>query len=250
MAETTWSAIDFTVPAGPIDCACVIHGNAYNWEYVERLYNMLNRHITPGIRLHVYTEADRPVPPTMIKHELVDWKIGGPKKSWWYKVQVFNAEYHQGPLLYFDLDTVITDNIDWIWQSSLQHFWTVRDFKYLWNPTSYTINSSIMWFNTMKFNNVYQKFIEQDINCVLKKYRGDQDYLVDIIPHNQRKFLDIARVKSWRWQALDGGFNFRNRTYQNPGTGTKITNETSVLIFHGKPKPDSLKDPVILHHWQ
>ena len=51
---------------GPIDCACVIHGTAYSWDYVERLHSMLSRHITPGIRLHVYTEADRPVPEPVV----------------------------------------------------------------------------------------------------------------------------------------------------------------------------------------
>ena len=250
MVDTTWSAIDFTVPAGPIDCACVIHGNAYSWEYVERLHNMMNRHITPGIRLHVYTEADRPVPSTMIKHELVDWKIAGPRKSWWYKLELFNSKHHQGPLLYFDLDTVITQNIDWIWQSSLQHFWSLRDFKYLWCPTNYSINSSIMWFNTMKFDDIYKKFCEENLKHVMISYRGDQDYLTKIIPPDQRKFLATERVQSWRWQALDGGFNFRNRTYQSPGSGTQLSSKSSVLIFHGKPKPDNIKDPVIFEHWQ
>ena len=250
MANTTWSAIDFTVPAGPIDCACVIHGNAYNWEYAERLYNMLNRHITPGIRLHVYTEADRSVPSPMIKHELPNWKIVGPKQAWWYKLELFNSAHHQGPLLYFDLDTVITQNIDWIWQSSLQHFWSLRDFKYLWRPTNYTINSSVMWFNTIKFDNVYSKFCKENLKNVMTKYRGDQDYLNDAILPTDRKFLATERVQSWRWQALDGGFNFSTRRHLNPGTGTQINSDTSVLIFHGKPKPADVKDPVILEHWQ
>ena len=101
-----------TAPTGPIDCACVIHGDAYSWTYVERLYNMLSRHVTPGIRLHVYTEADRSVPAPMIKHALTDWSISGPRRAWWYKMQLFNTQHHAGPLLYFDLDTVIVRNID------------------------------------------------------------------------------------------------------------------------------------------
>lgn len=250
MVNTTWSAIDFAVPAGPIDCACVIHGSAYGWEYVERLYNMLNRHITPGIRLHVYTEADRPVPSPMIKHELPNWNIIGPKQVWWYKLELFNAQHHQGPLLYFDLDTVITKNIDWIWQSSLQHFWSLRDFKYLWRPTDYSINSSVMWFNTVRFDEVYKKFTGEKLNYLMRKYRGDQDYLTEAISPDHRKFLATERVQSWRWQALDGGFNFRNRSYQSPGSGTLISNKASLLIFHGKPKPAEVKDPVILEHWQ
>lgn len=233
-----------------IDCACVIHGSMYTWDYVERLNNMLVRNLTPGIRMHVYTEANRGVPDTMIKHCLPEWNIGGPKKSWWYKLQIFNTEHHQGPLLYFDLDTVITENIDWIWQQNLQYFWSVRDFKYLWRPSSYTVNSSVMWFDTVKFAHVYRDFIAGDISRTMRKHHGDQDYITEVVPQAQRRFLDTNRVKSWRWQALDGGYNFTHRTYHNPGTGTQLTDKTSLLIFHGKPKPNEVQDPVILQHWK
>ena len=250
MVASSLPDIEFTVPAGPIDCACVIHGQMYSWNYVERLHNMLVRHITPGVRLHVYTESNRGIPDTMIKHALPDWSIGGPKKSWWYKLQVFNPEHHQGPLLYFDLDTVITQNIDWIWQLNLQHFWTVRDFKYLWRPASYNINTSVMWFNTMRFAHVYRDFVSNDMDQIMRRHHGDQDYVSEVITQEQRRFLDTERVKSWRWQALDGGYNFNHRRYHSPGTGTQITDKTSLLIFHGKPKPAEVQDPAILQHWQ
>ena len=87
-------------PEGPIDCACVIHGSGYDWIYVDRLYSMLSRHISRGIRLHVYTEPGRPVPPHMIRHDLQEWAgVSGRKQSWWYKMQLFNPAHHQGQLL-------------------------------------------------------------------------------------------------------------------------------------------------------
>ena len=88
----------------PINCACLIHGTGYDWTYVDRLYNMLSRHLTRQVILHVYTEEERTIPAPYIKHGLVDWGIGGPKKSWWYKLQLFNSEHYSGPLLYFDLE--------------------------------------------------------------------------------------------------------------------------------------------------
>jgi hypothetical protein len=57
-------------------------------------------------------------------------------------------------------------------------------------------------------------------------------------------------MQSWRWQCLDGGYNFQTRRYQAPGQGTKIGQNTSVLIFHGKPKPQDITDPVVLDHWR
>jgi hypothetical protein len=234
---------------GPIDCACVIHGSAYSWTYVDRLYNMLSRNISVGVRLHVYTEADRPVPAPMIKHALEEWNLNGPRQAWWYKMQMFNAEHHAGPLLYFDLDTVIVKNIDWIWQKTLKHFWAVQDFKYLWRPEHYEINSSVMWWDTRKFDHVWGSMQRQPLNKIMSAYRGDQDYLAQAISGDDRRLFDPERIKSWRWQCLDGGYNFNKKAYKNPGTGTHIDHRTSVLIFHGKPKPHEVEDPTILQNW-
>jgi len=32
--------------------------------------------------------------------------------------------------------------------------------------------------------------------------------------------------------------------------GTQFGPETSLLIFHGQPKPDQVTDPVIKNHWR
>ena len=235
---------------GPINCACVIHGTAYSWNYVERLYNMLSRHITPGIRLHVYTEADRPVPEPMIKHVLEPWSISSPKKSWWYKMQLFNTVHYAGPLLYFDLDTVIVGNIDWIWQHPTTYFWAIRDFKYLWRPNHTGVNSSVMWWDTRHYQNIWDTFVQQDLIITMRKYPGDQDYISAVIPQNQRRFFDTTRIQSWRWQCLDGGYNFRKRRHQEPGTGTQIADSTNIMVFHGNPKPEQITDQLVVTHWQ
>jgi hypothetical protein len=238
------------ISTGPIDCACVIHGDAYAWTYVERLYNMLSRHITPGIRLHVYTETDRPVPAPMIKHALTDWGINGPKQSWWYKMQLFNSQHHAGSLLYFDLDVVIVKNIDWIWHNPAKFFWSINDFKHLWRPHHRGINSSIMWWDTRVFDYVWRNFKLTNLNNLIKQHKGDQDYLNVAINNNQLRFLDAENIKSWRWQCQDGGYDFKKRLFLQPGAGTQLTNNTSVLVFHGRPKPDQILDPVIVQHWR
>jgi hypothetical protein len=233
-----------------IDCACVIHGDAYSWEYVDRLYSMLSRHLTPRVRLHVYTEADRAVPEPYIKHALEPLAITNPKHAWWYKMQLFNAEHHSGPLLYFDLDVVIVSDINWIWQQTPNYFCSIRDFKYLWQPTFYGINSSIMWWDTTKYHWLWEKFRQQNLEHNMRIHRGDQDYITKEITSNNRRFFDSNRIQSWRWQALDGGYNFAKKQHQTPGSGTKILPDTSILIFHGHPKPSEVTDSVVRQHWQ
>lgn len=235
---------------GTINCACVIHGTGYTWDYVDRLYSMLSRHLSAEVRLHVYTEENRPVPEPYIKHILDDWKISGPKQSWWYKIQLFDTTKFAGPLLYFDLDIVIINNVDWIPRLSLDYFWTVRDFKFLWNTVSQNSNTSIMWFDTKKFDYVYKNFKKYELQNILLKYRGDQDFVTDEISTGIRRFFDQNRVKSWRWECLDGGYNFIKKKHNSPGIGTEFPDSASILVFHGHPKPSETTDPVILQHWK
>lgn len=233
-----------------IDCACVIHGDAYSWQYVDRLYNMLQRNLTATVRLHVYTEASRSVPAPMIKHELTDWGISGPKRSWWYKIQLFNSALYAGPLLYMDLDVVIVDNIDWICDLSLNYFWALQDFKHLWRPSHLGMNSSVMWWDTRKYNQIFQQFRPQNLQQIIKNHAGDQDYLTREISEKTLRFINPERIRSWRWECLDGGYNFKKRCYYLPNSGTLIPKNTSILVFHGQPKPDKIKDGVIDTHWQ
>lgn len=231
-----------------VNAACLIHGSGYDWYYVDKLYNMLCRNLSVPVTLHVYTEPERAVPAHYVKHELTDWGFGGPKKSWWYKMQLFNSAHFAGPLLYFDLDVVIVNNIDWICQLNPEHFWTVKDFKYLWKISSFGINSSMMWWNTVKYSWIWENFNQQNIQQIVYRYRGDQDYLTDVLANRNLRYVNPEHVISWRWQASQGGYDFQRKTWYRPGAGTDIKN-SSILVFHGNPKPHEIQDPVIQQHW-
>ena len=196
--------------------------------------------------LHVYTEADRPVPAHMIKHSLTPWTV---KRNWWYKMQLFDSSHYSGPMLYFDLDVVIVDNIDWIWQLPLDRFWAMRDFKYLWRPLWQGLNTSVMWWDTGQYHSVWDSFCSQDLDRVTAQYPGDQDYVTATIPAHQQARFATDRVASWRWQALDGGFDHSTRCHRRSGQGTDL-DSAAILVCHGRPKPHEIADPVIAQHWK
>lgn len=235
----------------PIDCACVIHGNVYDWIYAERLYNMLKRTFAQGINFHVYTEHHRTTPPHMIKHCLLEMpsELTGPKKSWWYKMQLFNSEHHKGQLLYFDLDVVIVRDLEWLFDLPLNYLYGIRDFRYLQGRQNITMNSSCMWWNVDKYNYVWEEFLRRGPVSVSKQFYGDQDFITSVINYNERRFFEDRHFESYRWQCLDGGFDFQRRQHRRPGTGVVIANDTSVVVFHGKPKPHEITHPAIIAHW-
>ena len=235
---------------GIIDCACVIHGSGYTWTYVERLYNMLSRVFSGQIRFHVYTEHDRSVPPHMIKHCLDDWGISGPKRSWWYKMQLFNPAHHSGNLLYLDLDVVIARELDFVRNLDTRCLWGIRDFRYLQNRNPGLMNSSMMWWNVDAFASVYRDFVSSSIDSAIRRYPGDQDYLSAKIPPENRRFFDDRYFESYRWQCLDGGYDFARRTYKTPNSGVVIQPETAVIVFHGQPKPHQVTHSSIVELWK
>jgi hypothetical protein len=238
-------------PGAVTDCACVIHSTGYDWRYVENLYSMLTRALPGGIRFHVYTEHDRSVPPHMIKHILTEWPgIEGPKKSWWYKMQMFNPEHYSGNLLYLDLDTVVVRDLSWISNLDTRYFWAIRDFRYLQNPHHTGFNSSVMWWNVSYFSWIWEQFSQSNIKQVTKNNPGDQDYITKVIDINQRRFFEDRMFESFRWQCLDGGYNFQRRQHKSPGSGVTIAPDTSVVIFHGSPKPHQISDTTITQLWR
>lgn len=232
-----------------IDCACVIHDVLYSWDYVEKLHRGLQRNLSIPIRFHVYTEEDRPVPGPMIKHVLKEWpEVRGPKRSWWYKLQLFNTKEFSGNLMYFDLDTVITGNIDWIWQLPTDYFWAPKDFQHLYRKNLKKINSSVMWFDNTRWEDLYDNLDINKLKTVSKHY-GDQEYIFENIPLHRIRYLDQHRINSWRWQAHDGGWNFISKKPKNLGSGTVIDNDVSILVFHGNPKPHEIHDKLVNKYW-
>lgn len=235
----------------PLDCVCVIHGDLYDFRYVENLYSMLNRNLNHPLRFTVFTESQRYVPDHMRKVGLDEWPgIAGRRLAWWYKMQIFDPRHDLGQVLYLDLDTVIVNNLDWLLDLDTQWFWTLRDFRYLWNPSWYTMNSSLMYFDHKIFSETWQKFAQEGLDSIRSRHRGDQDYLQSTIPGPLKRFVDTTRVQSWRWQTWEGGIDPRTKKSKKPGSGTNLGANTSLLIFHGRPNPHEVSCPVIAQHWR
>ena len=233
-----------------MDCACVIHGDAYDWQYVDNLYAMIEKNTTREFRLHVFTEAHRTVPSHMIKHELENWPgVHGPKKSWWYKMQMFNVHQHRRCLLYFDLDVVITGNIDWIWDLDREKFWAIHDFRRIWRPNWAGINSSVMFWDNSQYSWIWKNFLENNIDVTVKRFHGDQDFLNSQLSRASKRFFPEDRFLSWRWQVSDGGIDAKTRAYHRPGAGAVIPPASNVIVFHGQPKPHEVQDPRIQQLW-
>ena len=233
-----------------IDVGCVLHGEYYTLDYAKKLEAGIQRNISCPIRFHIWTEREREVPKHWHKHNLKDLGVKGPKKGWWYKTQIFRNKDFQGRLFYFDLDIVISGNLDWMLRLSKEHFWAVRDFRYLFKKNKWSINSSVMIFDTDEYSDLYKKF-KRNHQTIMTQYLGDQDYIDAEVPNDKKRWFDQNFVKSYRWEVLDGGIDFVYRTYPNKGKSRDhIFKDLSIIVFHGVPNPHEIDDKQVLSHWR
>ena len=186
----------------------------------------------------------------MIKHALETWPdVQGRRAAWWYNLQLFDPRHQMRQALYLDLDTVIVGDLAWIHGLDRDYFWSLRDFKYLWRPAWQGINSSVMYWDTQRCLDVWAAFSSASIHALRRQFAGDQDYLTAIIDPARLRFIDPMRAQSWRWQVHDGGMDPSTRSYKAPGQGSCLDPHTSLVIFHGNPKPHQVQDGIIDLYW-
>lgn len=235
----------------PLDCACVIHGDRYDWRYVDTLYAMVGRNLSVPLRFHVFTEPNRAVPNHMIKHHLQEWpEVSNTKKAWWYKMQMFDPRHGLERMMYLDLDVVISSSLDWIQRLDPTYFWAIHDWKRLWKPHWWGINSSMMVWNGQQAAKIWSKFQDLGLSQCVKRYHGDQDLISDTIDKTELRYFDHDLVQSWRWQIQDGGMDLKTRRYLRPAAGSIVMPATAVMVFHGRPKPHEVQDPIIQSLWK
>ncbi len=129
--------------------------------------------------------------------------------GWWAKIELFKIN---GPVLYFDLDTIILNDLsDTISKVKDLDFVILRDFY----RKGYSMQSSMMYWNGDK------KYIYDRFKLNKTEFYGDQEFIETVVP----------TVEYWQ-DISDGIVSFKCDVLRR---GMKDTSE--VVIFHGEPKP-------------
>lgn len=159
---------------------CVKWGSLYDADYVNNLYAMVRRNLTPPFRFICFTDNT-----TNIHPNIETKSLPAHLKGWWGKTYYFKnpLEDITGPVLAIDLDTVIVDNIDCMFAYEPNEF--IMRFDY----PGYGHNSSVMRFEANQYGHIYDRLnlskIEHSIDnsnrrtFKQKKYWGDQIWITE-----------------------------------------------------------------------
>ena len=204
--------------------ACVCYGKKYSVEYVQKLYNMVQRNTTLEHNFFIFTDN-------------IEMKIDGhvnirtfPEtlNGWWNKMQLFRPYTLDGDTLYMDLDVVITGNIDCFFNYEPEaDFIGMNDF----NPDTKIFNSSVFKFKpeAMK-SKLWQPFTDDRTKWL--RYSGDQNVISDlIIGHPGTKSFPDSWTQSYKW------YDRKGRRYHKGKWTFEHNGESLVTVFHGEPNP-------------
>ena len=228
---------------------CLKHGAKYSAEYVNVLYSMVERNISPPFKFICFTED-----PNNLRSEVEVRNLPNGLHGWWYKPWLFSKDtLLEGTILYIDLDVVISGSLDKLFDYSPGDWCTIRDFTRSMRPDWKKYNSSVIRFEAGQLEYIWQNF-KADKDNLMKRYFGDQDYLFAVSQENNPAVLfPDDWIQSWKWEV-------RKSKDLTPGprgqrTLAKIENvkpgaECSICVFHGDPNPHNCLDPWVVDNWK
>ena len=253
---------------------CLKHGNKYSGEYVNKLYRMCKKHTTLPFEFVCITERAEGLDPDIQIYPCPDWGVAGERKSWWYKVMLFEPRFQEAmgdEFIFFDLDVVIFNDIDRLWTYKPGQFVVIQDFNRCRIKNWHVRNSSVMKFHVGCENQVWHEFAKNK-SAVINRMHGDQDWVTKCLPNSE--MWPKSWVMSYKWEMgvhvrkpefgqrhhiidnrtiVENTLVIKNGVKQNVTTYKKpsITEETCVAVFHGRPNPEQcMEDPLVGDNWQ
>jgi hypothetical protein len=230
-----------------LNVVCLKHGTKYSSDYVNRLHNMVKRHLTVPFNFACFTDNSNGIDTSIEIVKLPDDKRF---QGWWWKPYLFKPEHYQigDTNLFFDLDMVIVSNIDKLVNYMPGEFLGLKDVGRVFNPKFQKLGSAVLRWTAGEYSDIWSK-IESNPN-EMKRYQGDQDWIWSQHKDNIKFFPD-SWIRSYKWEIrkrdelirINGRYNFKD--IQHP----KIDPETCVLAFHGSPDPHEVSDPIIVDNW-
>ena len=215
---------------------CVNVGTKYPVEYTRRLYNMVKRNTTEPFEFYVYTDQKHlytEEPFIIVEHQ-------GDEYGWWCKLNLFKpGVLPPGKYLYLDLDVVIVDNIDCLFE--LPTFGILRDFIRPENGIlpGKEYNSSVMIFEPQFRGDLFKYYTKNKIlwNEYSKQvhFFGDQNVISSFLNRNPTMCKPIP--DEWVWSYKKGVHRGRYAGHRDRMYGDFIPVEGRICVFHGSPNP-------------
>ena len=205
-------------------------GKRYNYNYVNNLYASILKHTQNKTQLICFTDDDRHISKEVICKPLPRIKIPNQiAETPWRKLSVWRypLENLEGDVLFLDLDLVITGNLDKFFKFKKNTFCVIENWTQIGKGIG---NTSCFRFPVKKYKSLLEEF-ERNSYYFWKKYHIEQVYISKTI--NEQNFWPKNWCQSFKHNLLP---RWPVRLWKP----AKLTNETSIVAFTGKPDPEDV----------
>jgi hypothetical protein len=214
-----------------IAVACVRSGTKYSVEYVERLRSMVARYLPQEHRFICLTDQ----PDQIAGVEMIDCLHLG-WHGWWLKMGLFDPDL-RGPdrCLYFDLDTVIIDDLTPLAEWGGE-FGICRNFTKLAGHPTWPCNygSCVMSLAPGFGRDIYRRFSADPQGWVRRCPHGDQQAIEKLYP--RAEYLQ---------DRVPPGYFVGRRDFNS-----HRPKAAAVMIFAGRHKPHNTPHRWLKEAWQ
>lgn len=209
---------------------CINWGTRYGAPYINRLYAMVARNITPPFKFVCFTDVTEGVSPEVICHDLPPLDVTQPKntRGKWQKARLWAETLPDldGPVLFMDLDVVVPGSLD-----SFFEYGAPEDVILARNaakPFHRLGQTSIYRMPVGGLAKAQAKYVA-DPQSAADTYRWEQAFVTHNAPHGV-KFWPRRWVRHFRLECMwpfPLNYMFRPR----------LPSDARVVIFAGVPNP-------------
>lgn len=211
-----------------INILCLKWGVKYGPEYVNILFSAIKRNTTVPFKFHCFTDNTTGINDGIQTHPLPFNDIEG----WWNKLYMFSPDLpfkQNDHLLFVDLDTLITDNIDHLLTYKPLVITVLRDF-YTGISRSVTGNDSVgsglMAWRHRQYDKIWAEFV-QDPKAAMRS----------VHPHGDQRWIQKHAAPRRYWQDVLPNSVVSFKVHCLNGLPPKA----AVVCYHGKPSiPESI----------
>lgn len=198
-----------------IDIVCLKWGNKFTPDYVNNLYAGIKRNTTIPFAFHCFTDDSTDLLEDVVVHELPPLGVDG----WWNKIYLFNAElpFESGqPVFFFDLDTLVTGNIDHILSYDVKDCVGLENFYRLHGKFA----SGLMMWRHGAMNHVWEIFKADMRKHINSTSDGDQEFTGRHLPPNTELFQRLFpnQIYSYKQSCSEG-----------------LPEDARIVCYHGTP---------------
>lgn len=198
-----------------LNVVCGNWGTKYEDKYVNVLYDMVTKYLHRPFRFVCITDRQRDI------YKCIDTvPTHGPHMNWWQKLAMFRPGFIEGRSLFLDLDIIIKGDLTAILEFSDDRFIAIKGLS--GRPT---YNTSVILWEPSKCHEIWESFKPEDKN----RFPTDQEYITDLIGF---------------------GTTFPEKVISSYKLSSKEhIDDSSIVVFHGKPNPNEVADDYATLWW-